>query len=328
MSKLAELRAALLEAEQTKSGSKGASFDNAIYPHWNIDSGTSTTLRFLPDADPENVFFWKERQMIRLPFSGIKGQDERKEVIVQVPCMEMWEPIGSCPVLRDIRPMYKANTNLDTAKKYWKKKSFLYQGFVTETTMVEEGEGISRNSIRRFIVSPSIQKIIETALMSPDYDELPCHYDQGVDFRIIKTQKGEYADYSTSSYARKERSLNQEERDAIADHGLFDLKEFMPKKPTPEEVSIIEEMFHASFDGELYDPERWGAYFRPSGMQFEGATKTEITAQSVPNTDTTDDIPFEPDAKAEPKVKETVSASGAETGQKSAADILAAIRNR
>ena len=29
---------------------------------------------FYPDGDPSNTYFWRERQMIRLEFAGIKGQ--------------------------------------------------------------------------------------------------------------------------------------------------------------------------------------------------------------------------------------------------------------
>ena len=89
MASLAEIRAKLLAQESNSSGKRSAGGgDNAIFPHWNIPEGTSATLRFLPDADESNTFFWKERQMIRLEFPGIKGHDEHKPVTVQVPCIE------------------------------------------------------------------------------------------------------------------------------------------------------------------------------------------------------------------------------------------------
>ena len=33
------------------------------------------------------------------------------------------------------------------------------------------------------------------------------------------------------------------------------------------ELKVIKEMFEASVDGQPYDTERWGAYFRPAGVQ-------------------------------------------------------------
>jgi hypothetical protein len=55
-------------------------------------------------------------------------------------------------------------------------------------------------------------------------------------------------------------------------HGLFDLSTFLPKKPTEAEVRVIKEMFEASVDGQSYDTERWGQYFRPAGVSAPGAS--------------------------------------------------------
>ena len=89
MASLAEIRAKLQSMESNSKSSSPAQGDKAIYPFWNIDEGTSTVLRFLPDGDPNNTFFWVERQMIRLTFPGVVG-GEQKPVTVQVPCMEMY----------------------------------------------------------------------------------------------------------------------------------------------------------------------------------------------------------------------------------------------
>ena len=83
MATLAEIRAKLQASSQQNTGSSTGG-DNAIYPHWNAAEGTTTTVRFLPDGDNSNMFFWVERAMIRLPFSGVKGQPGSKPVIVPV----------------------------------------------------------------------------------------------------------------------------------------------------------------------------------------------------------------------------------------------------
>ena len=87
MASLAEIRAKLKEQESRTGGNSTGGGDNAIYPFWNIKEGESATLRFLPDGDESNTFFWKERLMIKLPFSGMKGQTDSRPVQVQVPCM-------------------------------------------------------------------------------------------------------------------------------------------------------------------------------------------------------------------------------------------------
>ena len=145
MASLAEIRAKLANME-SKGGSSQTQSDNAIYPHWNIDEGTSAVLRFLPDSDPDNTFFWVERQMIRLTFPGVAGGDT-KPVTVQVPCGEMYG--DTCPVLTEVRPWFKDSSLDDMGRKYWKKRSYVFQGFVVSSPMQEDAT--PENPIRRQI---------------------------------------------------------------------------------------------------------------------------------------------------------------------------------
>ena len=326
---LAEIRARLLEQENRQSGNKqSGTGDNAIFPFWNIPENSTTTLRFLPDGDDTNTFPWRERQMIRLEFAGVKGGDESKRVIVTVPCMEMWKE--TCPIHAEIRPWFKDKSLEDLGRKYWKKKSYIFQGFVSDTKLQEENT--PENPIRRFILNPSIFNIVKAALMDPEMESLFTDIESGTDFRLTKTTKGQYADYTTSSFARRERSLNEVERAAIEQHGLFNLNDFMPKKPTKEEVDIIYEMFKASVDGELYDPQRWGQYFKPAGVNLgnlggtagsdddapaPAAKPAPVAARPAPAPvaqDDDDEPPFDTGSTPAPK--------------KNVEDILSMIRNR
>ena len=277
MASLAEIRAKLQAQETKSSGSSQGGGDNAIFTHWNIPEGSSATLRFLPDADPDNTFFWKERQMIRLSFPGVKGGDENKPVTIQVPCVEMWG--DTCPVHAEIRPWFKDPTMEDMGRKYWKKRSYIFQGFVTQSDLQEDS--VPENPIRRFVISPQIYKIISSALMDPEFQEIPTDYEAGTDFVIKKSTKGQYADYSTSNWARRERSLDQTERDAIATHDLHNLNDFLPKKPDAEHLNAIFEMFEASVDGQLYDPERFGQYYRPYGVDAPATTGAKPVAAAT-----------------------------------------------
>ena len=330
MPTLAELRARLAAQDNKQQNNSGSS-DNAIYPHWNIPEGTTTTLRFLPDGNPKNEFFWVERALIKLPFNGVVGQSEMKKVEVQVPCMEMYGE--SCPVLAEVRPWYKDESLKEMANKYWKKRSYLFQGFVRSNPLTEEKAPAS--PIRKFIISPQLITIIRAGLVDPEILELPTHYDRGLDFNIKKTTKGGYADYGTSNWARRETALNEAEREAIETHGLYNLSELLPKKPTEAELRIIKEMFEASVDGKSYDPERWGSYYRPYGVANPNAnsrpteTKVASTVQTQVSTpvqtkDEDDSSPFnneEPEVIKQP-VKVTTTSSD------KAADILAMIKAR
>ncbi len=261
MNKLAQIKAELAKQDQKANFSGG---DNAVYPHWNIPEGSSVTLRILPDGDEDSIFFWAERQMIRLPFSGVKGDPGSKPVVVQVPCNEMWGPVNSCPVLKEVRPMFKDASLEDTAKKYWKKKSYIFQGFVEDDPMTEED--VPENPIRRFIMGPQLFQSIKDALTDPDLEEIPTDVENGLNFIVKKTKKGEWANYDTSKWARKETPLSDEQKAAIEEFGLSNLIDFLPNQPDQDHLDAIAEMFEASLDGEAYDEARWGAFYRPAGM--------------------------------------------------------------
>jgi hypothetical protein len=201
--------------------------------------------------------------MIRLPFNGIKGEMESKQVMVQVPCVEMWGE--ACPILAEVRTWFKDKSLEEMGRKYWKKRSYIFQGFVRENPLSDDKT--PENPIRRFIIGPQIFTTIKGALMDPELEELPTDYLRGLDFRITKGSKGGFADYNGSKWARKESALTEAEQAAVDAHGLFDLSTFLPKKPTDVELKVIKEMFEASVDGQPYDTERWGQYFRPAGVQ-------------------------------------------------------------
>jgi len=325
MASLAEIRARLQAAESNKGGQSSGG-DNAIYPHWNMDEGHSATLRFLPDGDAKNTFFWVERAMIKLPFAGIKGEMDSKQVQVQVPCVEMWGE--SCPILAEVRTWFKDKALEDMGRKYWKKRSYIMQGFVRENPLSEDKT--PENPIRRFIIGPQIFTLIKSALMDPELEELPTDLMRGLDFRITKTSKGGYADYSTSKWSRKETALTEAEQAALQAHGLFTLAEFLPKKPTEVELRVMKEMFEASVDGKPYDPDRWGQYFRPAGVAAPSASSSSapvVDEEAAPAPVAPKAAPASSFDEDEPAAATAPVAKPAAGGQ-NAQDILAMIRAR
>lgn len=329
MATLQEIRAKLQALEDKKSGNKQSFGSSLVYPFWNVAENEPVQLRFLPDANEENTYFWKEVQQINLEFPGVKGGDESKRVFVKVPCVEMWG--DTCPVHAELRPWFKDPSLEATARKYWKKRSFIFQGFVIDNPIAEDAETAPENPIRKFSIGPQIFNIIKEALMDPELETLPTDYLNGINFRILRTKKpgGEYNDYNTSSWSRKETALTEEQLEAVEKYGLTDLNEWTPKKPTAEGVNAIFEMFEASVEGELYDPERWGKFYRPWGLEIEGNADTDTT--------TTESAPAAPAVTApaapaveivEEKEAVTESPSADAPTSTSAQDILAKIRNR
>ncbi len=321
MASLAEIRAKLKEQESRGTGERTGG-DNSIYPFWNLKEGQESTVRFLPDGDSNNTFFWVERAMIKLEFAGIKGEAETKKTMVQVPCMEMYGE--TCPILSEVRGWFKDPSLEDQGRKYWKKRSYVFQGFVVEDGLKEESK--PENSIRRFIIGPQIFTLIKGALMDPEMEDLPTDLVHGVDFRLIKSSKGGYADYSTSAWKRRERPLGDEEQAAVKQYGLFNLKDFLPKKPSDVEIKVIKEMFEASVNGEAFDMERWGQYYKPSGAgAATGDPVAPSATKAAPTTTASDDAD---EVEAPKATAQTTPATSNAGGDSRAQDILAMIRNR
>jgi hypothetical protein len=323
---LAEIRAKLQAQDTRSTGKSSGGGDNAIYAHWNIDEGATARIRFLPDADTKNTFFWVERNMINLEFAGTKGQTDSKKITVQVPCVEMWGE--ACPILAEVRTWFKDSSLEEMGRKYWKKKSYLFQGFVRENPMKDDKA--PDNPIRRFIISPQIFNLVKSALLDPELENLPTDYAGGLDFTATKTSKGGYADYSTSKWSRKESALTVDEAEAIEKHGLYNLADFLPKRPTADDLIIMKEMFEASVDGQPYDEAKWSAHFKPRGSftaNTPAATATPTPAAvAAPVTAAAPvaNVPFDEDDTPAPTAAVTTPAAG---GQR-AEDILAMIRNR
>lgn len=331
---LAEIRAKLQAQDNKQSPGTG---DSSIFAHWNISEGDTAKIRFLPDGNSENPFFWVERAMIKLPFVGVKGQMDSKRVEVQVPCIEMYGKEYNCPVLAEVRNWFKDPNLEEMGRRYWKKKSYLFQGFVRENPLADDKS--PDNPIRRFVISPQIFNLIRAALMDPEMENLPTDYNAGLDFIVSKTSKGGYADYSTSKWSRKETALSSQELAAIDSYGLFNLGEFLPKRPNEVELKVIKEMFEASVDGKPYDLEAWGSYYKPYGLGNAGNDQPRASAPAAPakaaakpvthmDDEDEDDVPFAPAVESAPEVDEPVQASKPKATNQRAEDILAMIRSR
>ena len=321
MTTLASIRARLKEQE-ARSDRSGSQSNDTNYPFWNIPADSTAVVRFLPDANDNNDFFWTERQMFKLPFSGIVGDPDSKSTLIQVPCMEMYGE--KCAILNEVRAWFKDKSLEDMARKYWKKRSYVFQGFVVTDPLKEEEP--PENPIRKFVIGPQVFKVIKASLMDPDMDELPTDYTHGLDFRIIKSDSGSgHADYSTSNWARRERALSDEEMSAINQYGLFNLQESLPNRPGEVEQRIMFEMFEASVNGEAYDLERWGQYFRPFGVSAPtGTSDDSVTPRQTPASTRTHVTP--PTEEDEPPFE--TKPTEAPSGENRAEDILAMIRSR
>jgi len=133
----------------------------------------------------------------------------------------------------------------------------------------------------------------------------------------------------------RERPLGDSEMQAVNTHGLFNLSDFLPKKPTDVELKVMKEMFEASVDGEAYDADRFGQYFRPAGMAARtgdpNVSSTNGTATSrteAPAATPAPAVETAPAPQAEATPAPAAEAAPADSGDGKAQDILAMIRSR
>lgn len=330
-SKLALMKQKLREQQEQTSGGNTKSFGpKKLFPHWNDDIipiGEQARVRFLPDQDQDNTFFWKEKREINLPFPGIKG-GEMREFVLKVPCMETWGE--NCPILAEVRPWWKGDQeDKDLASKYWKKYSYILQGLVCETPAEEEEK--PENPIRIFKVNKKIFETIRGALMDDDFEESPDDYQGGTDFVIKKSKQGTFKSYDSSSWSRRSRSLSTEELQDVEKHGLFNLADELGKKPDADELKAIMELFEASLNGDLYDPERFSwMSWRPYGVE-QGTKTAGNDIQNIPTNSTPQQTPAEDanDAPWQEPKSETPAADTTSAGENAdVAAILAKIRSQ
>lgn len=297
-----------LQKEEQKAQNTGGG-DNAVYPFWNIPEDTPAVLRFLPDGDEDNdTSFWKERNIINLEFNGVKG-GKSEPVKVVVPCMEMFGE--NCPVLTEARRFYKEGKD-SLGQQYWKKRSYVFQGFVRTNPLKDDTP--PENPVRRFMIGPMIFKTIKNQLMSfAEDDENPVDFQEGYDFRILRTQGAKGSDYTGSNWARKSSPLSQDELDALEKYGLFNLSDFLPKKPDAESLRVITEMFEASLDGDPYDLERFGNYYKPYGLDFNNNSDNSSSSSNT-------------SSKSEDTNKDSGESSKSETKATNAQELLSRLK--
>lgn len=247
-----------LQASQG-GGAGGGSRDNSVYPFWSIEVGGSATLRFLPDKNPDNLFMWAEKILFKWTFA-----DPRKpgaKVQVSLPCQEMYDGFKTCAVMAELRPLWKQDE--ETARKFWPKKSYIYNGFVRRSTFNEQTTPDS--PIRKFLINKKMHGFIRESILSDNPDTAFLHspddFVNGRDFVVQKTKNGVWDDYGTSRWANNSTPLTDAEIAAIEKHGLIDLKTAFPPRPSVEAFAVMPEILRAAIDGQPWNPD-WDVHFK------------------------------------------------------------------
>ena len=168
--------------------------------------------------------------------------------------------------------------------------------------------------------------------MNPEMEDMPTDYVGGRDFKITKTKKGEYANYSTSSWSFRTRSLGESEATAIEQHGLWNLADYQGRRPDADELEALKAMFKDSMDGKPFDVASFGKYYRAFGGRGDDSAPAAqpvasgtTTSYSRPAATETVSAPVE--TRSAP-VSDEAPAAAAPVDKQNVNDILDRIKNR
>lgn len=226
--------AALKSAFDKKSSGGGDQSWKLFYPFWKMPDDSMAVVRFLPDLDDENnLGFLVENLQHELIVNGQKKK---------VPCLAMHGE--HCPICELSRKYYDEK-NEDMGKKYYRKKSYIGQVIVVESPIEHDQAQL----VKLIEFGPAVFKQIQAAFQSGDLEEAPYEFKGGYNFRIKKTKSGQYASYTTSSFAPKQTDLEDEIIEALT---LFNLADYRGKKP---ELATVEALLVADQTGQQFKEE-------------------------------------------------------------------------
>lgn len=262
---LAELAAAF--ASKASGESQNTSGDQTwklFYPFWKAAVDTVTTVRFVPDADPENPLdFLVEHHTHELVINGKREK---------VPCLKMYGE--ACPICELSQKYYDEESpdhNKTLGKKYYRKKSYIGAVIVIDSPIEHNQEQV----VKLIDFGPKIFGQITSAFASGDLEEKPFELEGGYNFRIRKTKPGEFADYGTSSFAPKQSNVDPELLDKME---LYDLKQYR----TPYvERSVLEAMLLADQNGGSVVPQ-YGASAAGEATPAAGKVAAEPAVKATP----------------------------------------------
>lgn len=301
--KLAALKAQF--GSQKDGGAGNGNQVNNYYPFWNMKTGQSAKVRFLPDVDESNPRgFLVEKVSHNLTINGQKKT---------VPCLSMYNE--DCPVCKISQDYYKAKDDVN-GKKYWRKKQYIAQALIVEDPLpADETTGETHaGKVRYLALGFQIYNIIKEAFASEDdpLEGVPYDFNDGYDFIIKRTDQGQYPSYTTGTkFMSKQRALTEDEL-AVVEAGMVELSTLLPKNPGFDKVNA---QLSADLNGDEYEE--------------EGAAKPASKPAAKPAASDDDDTPFVPAKAAAPAPKPAPKAdAGDSDGGDEVDDMLAAIRAR
>lgn len=206
-----------------------------FFSFWKAETDTVSTVRFLPDLDEENPMgFLVENLSHTLTING------KRET---VPCLKMYgEECPVCALSQNYYDEKSPDHNEVLGKQFYRKKSYIGQILIIDSPVEHDQEQL--NKLIEF--GPAVFKQIQAAFQSGDLEEAPYELKGGYHFRIKKTKSGEYASYTTSSFAPKQTDVGD---DVIEKLELYNLADYRTPRISRD---VLEAMLTAHQTGSSF----------------------------------------------------------------------------
>lgn len=257
---IAELQAAF--SAKTPAATTGNQDWKKFYAFWKMKVDETAIVRFLPDLDEDNQLgFLVENHVHELTING------RRET---VPCLGMYGE--QCPICDASRQFYSEEGDTSVrGKKYYRKKSHIGQVVVVESPIEHDANQV----VKLIEIGPKIFKLIQAAFKDGEMEEAPYEFKGGYNFKIKKTQNGQYADYGTSSFSGKATSLDD---DMIAALDLYNLSDFRAKHM---DANTLRAMYEADLNGGSVSAPASSAPAAQPAKQEQAVKPAETSAPAV-----------------------------------------------
>ena len=291
---LAEIRAE--QAAQSRVTYRPQENSNSnIFSFKKLKAGDKIRIRFVPDKDDTNDFFWRPLNTRAIKFNSIKvptGQVYNTNLYVSVPAFNAIKGSnGMMPNLPEDYIYYSSNDVIQQKiKGFWDNTDQgreLYKSFGKKTRYVMQGfvrnEGYEQK-LYRFIINKDLFDIIYSFMSDDEIMDMPSDPIKGKDF-ILNVNETKISlggvtrpvnDYSTSKWSNNVTPLTEDELTWLKVNGAYDLKQFVTGKPTAVQEEVMLEMFNASYNNMPYDVKAWSGVFKPDNVALnpDGSLKT------------------------------------------------------
>ncbi len=227
-----EQLAKLRERFKTKKG--GTSKSGDVYPHWDIDEDTTATVRILEDKNPDNPnVFYVEKLTHRL---SVQGKNQT------IACLKMFGE--KCPICDLSYKFYKAEGDKSKSGRYYYcNRQYLLKALIIKDPIKYEEEGQTAvGQVKTLNITSQIMDEIKKAISNTNEETalsaIPWDVDEGHNFIIHKVKKGDYFNYSGSSFSNKITAIDDKYMDAV-DAGAVDLATLLPENPGVEKLQAL-----------------------------------------------------------------------------------------